>query len=166
MSYCFDTSAFLCMGRRTYPDYPRDVFPQLWENVEVIIESGRLFICQEAFEEMLGPSGENQDEMVMWLKQMKDRHGSFFNATDEAIQMRAKEISADYPKLIDKNREKDADPFVIAHAQERGAVVVTQERALQQPRRQEIRKIPNVCQRLGIKCINLVDFMRRESMQF
>jgi len=56
-----------------------------------------------------------------------------------------------------------ADPFVIALAKVEDLIVVTGERAtnnLAKP------KIPDVCNDMGIECINILDLMRREGWQF
>jgi hypothetical protein len=47
-----------------------------------------------------------------------------------------------------------ADPFIIAHAKINQAIVVTQEK----PKPMSA-KIPNICEHLGIECINLQKFM-------
>lgn len=173
-SYCFDSGAFLYMARNRYPLYPRDVFPQLWEKVEALVGNGQLFICQEAFEEMSGgrhmsaANKPNEDELILWLEKMKSRHLSFVRKTDDNIQRYAEKISGDYPLLVDQSRQKDADPYLIAHAQDSNAVVVTQEllpkRSDVEPKR--MRKIPDVCKHLNIECVDLVGFMRKESMVF
>ena len=54
-----------------------------------------------------------------------------------------------------------ADPFVIASEYERGASVVTEE-----INRVNAGKIPNVCARFGVECINLQELMEREGWSF
>lgn len=172
--YCFDSSAFLYMGRFRYPYYPRDVFPKLWKNVETLIERERLFICQEAFEEMTGgrresyQSASGADEITVWLNAMKTNRAHFCRMTNQAVQERAEEISIDHPKLIKQRRLRDADPYIIAHAREREAVVVTQELPSQNPRIRPdaMDRISTVCRHLEIPCVDLVGFMRREEMVF
>lgn len=172
--YCFDSSAFLYMGRFRYPYYPRDVFPRLWKNIETLVARGKLFICQEAFEEMAGgqressQSASSADEIAVWLNAMKTNHASFCGLTNQSAQERAEEISRDYPKLIKQRRLKDADPYIIAHARERDAVVVTQELPSQNPqvRPDAMDSISTVCRHLQIPCVDLVGFMRREQMVF
>jgi len=173
-SYCFDSGAFLYMARNRYPFYPRDVFPQLWEKVETLVENEQLFICQEAFEEMSGGQStsvankSNEDKLISWMEEMKSKNASFVRKTNENIQRCAEKISSDYPMLIDQNRPKDADPYIIAHAQISNAVVVTQELLPKKPTANPkfMGKIPDVCKHLNIECVDLVDFMRKEKMVF
>jgi len=172
--YCFDSSAFLYMGRFRYPYYPRDVFPKLWKNVETLIARGGLFICQEVFEEMAGglrassQSASGADEITVWLNAMKTNHASFCRMTNQSTQERAEEISLDHPKLIKQSRLKDADPYIIAHAWEADAVVVTQELPSRNPQvsPDTMDSISTVCRHLHMPCVDLVGFMRREQMVF
>jgi len=173
-SCCFDSGAFLYMARNRYPYYPRDVFHNLWKNVEVLVGNEQLFICQEAFEEMSGGQHKpvankpNEDEVILWLEKMKSQHTSFVRKTDDNIQRYAENISRNYPMLVDQSRPKDADPYLIAHAQDNDAVVVTQELLPKNPKTDPkfMRKVPDVCKHIGIECVDLVGFMRREQMVF
>ena len=69
-----------------------------------------------------------------------------------------------YQRLVeDRKGIYGADPFVIALAKVEDLIVVTGERAtnnLAKP------KIPDVCNDMGIECINILDLMRRERWQF
>ena len=56
-----------------------------------------------------------------------------------------------------------ADIYIIAHAWETGTTVVTEEKRTNNP---QPKKIPDVSRELGIECINLLDFMRREGASF
>jgi hypothetical protein len=61
-----------------------------------------------------------------------------------------------------KNRSV-GDPWVIALAQARGLTVVTGEKAtgsLLKP------KIPDVCKDLGVSCIEIVDFFRKQGWRW
>ena len=82
---------------------------------------------------------------------------------DEAIQKRVAEILGKYPRLVDtlKGRSQ-ADPFVIATAMERDAVVVTGEimGTATKPR------IPFVCQAEGIRCITFLEMIRELKLTF
>ena len=110
----------------------------------------------------------NEDKLILWLEEMKTKYSFFVHKTDEKIQRYAEKISGDYPMLIDQNRLKDADPYIIAHAKSSNAVVVTQELLPQKPQTDPsiMRKIPDVCTHLGISCVDLVNFMRQEKMVF
>lgn len=90
----------------------------------------------------------------------------FFYPLDEDIQHATQQILRDpkFQRLINTQKNRSmADPFVIAMAQVRKAVVVTEEQRV--PNRKKV-KIPDVCDVLGIRCITVVDFMRENGMGF
>lgn len=53
----------------------------------------------------------------------------------------------------------DADPWVIAHARRSGAVVVTYEEFVANPKPTKPPKIPNVCDDLDIKWVDTIGFL-------
>jgi len=80
----------------------------------------------------------------------------------------AQAIQGQLPDLLDPKAEFDeADAYVIALAQLREGIVVTQETPAAEkrdPRRSHF--IPDVSRDLGIPCINLPGLMRREGWTF
>ena len=54
-----------------------------------------------------------------------------------------------------------ADPFIIAKAKYREAVVITEENCPSNGA-----KIPNICQHFGIECVKLEGFLIREDWKF
>jgi hypothetical protein len=68
--------------------------------------------------------------------------------------------------LVDNTKQRSlADPWVIAHAMKAGACVVTKEN-LETALNSKRIKIPNVCQNLGIRCINDFDMIRELKVSF
>ncbi len=60
--------------------------------------------------------------------------------------------------------ESGGDPWVIALAQDLpNGIVVTQEKKSRNPDKP---KIPNVCDNLGIECIDLIGLFRKEDWTF
>jgi len=47
--YCIDTSALIDFNRT----YPRDVFPSLWEKMELMVKNGNLIAPKEVLNEIL-----------------------------------------------------------------------------------------------------------------
>lgn len=154
MIYCIDTSALMDAWARWYP---RDVFPTLWDNLDSLIEDGRLISSEEVLQELERKEG---DALHQWA-----RHRSrLFAPLDEGIQRAVSVIMANHPRLVDGRTGKSyADPFVIATAQVRKSTVVTGERPTGNPNRP---KIPDVCKRLGIRCISFTDLIRQERWRF
>lgn len=151
--YCFDTSALLDAWNRNYPP---DVFPQLWRAIEESIASGVVIAPEEVRVEF----AKKDDALLKWAKKQR----GLFCDLDSEQQVSAGEILAQFPKLIDTRRGRSgADPFVIALARVRHAVVVTGENddgTVERP------KIPTVCSALGIRSIKVLEFIREKRWVF
>ena len=117
MAYCVDTSGWLDGWERHYPP---DVFPTLWTRIEGLVDAGEILSSEEVYVELQ----KKADELHDWVKD----HKRMLVPLSEEIQQRAAELLRDYPRLVDTLRRRSkADPFVIATAMERGAVVVSGE---------------------------------------
>ena|SRR6266478_1626551 len=153
MPYCVDTSGWLDGWQR---HYPQDVFPTLWTRIDGLVATGEIISSEEVYVELERKS----DELHDWIKARKQ----MLVPLDEAIQVRAAKLLAEHPRLVDTLRGRSkADPFVIATAMERNAVVVTGEIStgnLDKPR------IPDVCQVKSIRCINFLQMIRELSLSF
>ena len=147
MDYSFDTSAIVNAWRRYYPP---DLFPSLWANLESLIEDESAV----ATEAVLWELEQKDDEILKWALQR--RH--FFILVDETLQYAVREILRDFPRLLDnRSNRSGADPFVIALAQVYNLTVVTYERqtnSLQRP------NIPDVCDTLNVRCIDVLELVR------
>ncbi len=152
-AYCIDTNALVDLWRRLYP---KDVFPSLWKNIEELIRSGALITPREVLNEL----EQIDDDLLKWLKTQR----SMIVGLQSEHQDRVKEILRIYPTLIEPNKTiPDADPFVIALAMTESAIVVTNERLAGPGGRP---KIPNVCLKYQIKCLNLLEFFRVQKWNF
>ena len=153
--YCFDSSSFLWAERRKHPLYPCDVFPSLWRELETMVTAGKIFVCQEAYDEMAGQRKQT-DTIAEWLRERKKQSPRFVVPTDQQKQRAVEKIIRDFPKLIG-----GADAYLIAHAKVERAAVVSEET----PKGNDS-KIPDVCGRLNVRCLYLVDFMRENGIIF
>ena len=153
MKYSIDTSAILDGWRRYYPP---DVFPNLWQNLDELINIGEL----RATEEVLSELGKIDDKVYNWAK---DR-SQLFVPIDKGIQQVVSKISQNYKGLVDAGSHRSyADPFVIALALINKSCVITGEHPtgnIEKP------KIPDVCRGLGIRCVNLLIFIREQGWVF
>ncbi len=153
MNHSIDTSAILHAWRRAYPP---EVFPALWQRFDELIDQGQLIATEEVLVEL----ERKDDEVYKWARV----HRRMFIPTDQDIQRAVENILRDYTGLLDPRRERSgADPFVIALAQLRGCTVVSNERPTGSPVRL---KIPTVCHALGIKCIDLLQFIKEQGWVF
>jgi predicted nucleic acid-binding protein len=152
MPFCVDTSAWLDGWRRNYPP---DVFKTLWASIETLVDEGVIIASDEVYVEI----AKKDDDLHDWIQARK----AMLVAPEEAIQERVAELLGKYPRLVDTAKGRSqADPFVIATAIERGAVVVTGELmgTAEKPR------IPFVCQAEGVRCITFLEMIRELKLTF
>ena len=64
MAFCVDTSAWLDGWNR---DYPRDVFPTLWQNIEERVAANEIIASEEVYVELQ----KKDDDLHDWIKQME-----------------------------------------------------------------------------------------------
>ena len=151
--YVFDTSALMEWQARYYPT---DIFASLLAKVDGLIAEHRL-LAPKLVEEELGAVGTA--ELEAWAKARPAVFASLAEviAGTQAIQNR-------FPGLRDPKAEfEEADAYVIALAQLREGIVVTQETSAAEkknPKRTHF--IPDVCRELGLPCISFLGLMRRE----
>ena len=152
MTYCFDTSVFINAWQR---DYPPDVFPTVWNNIEQLITNLRILAPEEVRVEL----ERKDDEVLKWAVE----RAYMFIPIDGAIQVAVTDILRRYPRLIDTRKSRSgADPFVVALAQIRDLTVVTYEK---ETRNMERPNIPDVCEALNIEQIPFLKLARRERWQ-
>jgi hypothetical protein len=153
MPYCVDTSGWLDGWQR---HYPADVFPTLWTKLDDVIATGEIITSEEVYVEIK----RKADDLHDWIQACKQ----MLVPLDEPIQIRAAALLTEFPRLVDTLRGRGkADPFVLATAIERNAIVVTGEvmtGKMDKPR------IPDVCQLKGIRCINFLQMIRELKLTF
>ena len=151
--YAVDTNVFMDWQARYYPT---DVFTSLPSRIEALMADHRVFSPQ-LVEEELGAVGTA--ELSAWAT----AHSDIWVPTAELLAP-ALAIQGRFPGLRDPKADfEEADAYVIALAQTRGGVVVTQETSAAEKRNpKRTHFIPDVCRELGLPCISLLGLMRRE----
>jgi len=123
--------------------------------LESLAQKGVVFSTTEVKREI----EKIDDDLLKWCKGK-----NFFKAPNEDVQQRMKEILEKYPNLIDPLKGRSiADPWVIAHAGSENAVVVTLERKAIKTGQV---KIPDVCEKEEIECIDIYDLIKRLKIEF
>jgi hypothetical protein len=124
--------------------------------LEEKIAAGQVIAPEEVLNEF-----KKKDDAVFKLAKKQLR---FIVDLDIAQQQRVTEILTGFPKLIDTRKGRSgADPFVIALAMVRGAVVVTGENddgTAERP------KIPTVCTAFGVRSLKPLAFIRENGWVF
>jgi Domain of unknown function (DUF4411) len=149
MSFSLDSSALLDAWARYYPI---DVFPTVWVKMDEAARQGRIFVVDEVVSELK----KKDDGIYEWIK---DRE-RIIVPIDEEIQRALSHIMGKYPRLVDTRKNRSGcDPWVIGLASARGLTVVTAEKPsgnLTKP------KIPDVCGDLGVPCVEVIAFFRKQ----
>lgn len=151
--YVFDSNIFIGLERRQ----PRDVYPSVWKKIDELMEDGTIISSAEVFDELsLG-----DDTLSTWAKSRKES----FLPSEISLQERVRKILAEDRGLVEGGKKRNnADPFVIALAQEKYCVVVTEEARSNNP--STAPKIPDICEKYGVQHINFVGFMREMKLTF
>ncbi|MFC3832126.1 MULTISPECIES: DUF4411 family protein [Deinococcus] len=154
MAYCLDSSSLIHAWSRTYPI---EHFPSLWANIKNGIDSGLIFVCRDVLLEL----EKKDDGLHDWLKQNLTE--SQMLDLDGEVQNQLRIILADYPKFVESRGIRNgADPIVIATSKAHDLTVVSEEQLSLDGKRV---KIPNVCQDIGVNCINFMTLIKEVKLR-
>jgi hypothetical protein len=154
LKYSLDTSALLDCWVRYYPP---DVFPQVWEKLDQLVEARILIASEEIVVELK----RKHDGVYRWAH---DRSGMLVPTSNEEVQQAVSKILAVHPKLIDERASRSgADPWVIAVAHVFRCSVLTGERPSRSPKRPHI---PDVCDAMSIRWVDMLQLFRDQHWVF
>jgi hypothetical protein len=156
--YCLDANVLIQAWQKYYsPKFCADY----WRLLNEFGKSEMIFIPQNVFEEIV----RTEDELTDWLKNSNIP----IKAVDGSVTNCLKNIYAANPLhqyLVDNTKQRSlADPWVIAHALNENACVVTKEEKVSAFNSTRI-KIPNVCDNMGIRWINDFQFVEELNIRF
>ena len=153
--YCIDTSSLISAWRF---DYPPDIFRSLWTQLDELIKQNRIFSSLEVLLELK----QGGDAIYEWA----NARNHIFLEADDKIQTAVSSIMDKYPSFIPEFSAHGiwADPYIIAMAHIKSLTVVTGEKANGPGAKKP--KIPNICQNLGIECIDFLSLIRQEGWMF
>lgn len=150
--YVFDSNVFIGLQQRQ----PRDIYPSVWNKIDELIDNGTIISSREVYDEL----SVGDDALAEWAKEKKDS----FWPSEVSIQQRVRIILTEHRGLVEGGKKKNnADPFVIALAQENKCAVVTEEVRTNNPLSP---KIPDVCEKYGVKYMNFIGFVRELKLVF
>ncbi len=145
-TYCLDANVLIQAWQKYYA--PR-FCPTYWEVLNTLGKRGVIFLPELVYEEIV----RTEDDLSKWVKSSDIE----IRKMDESVTFCLKHIFDANPihkHLVDNIRGRSqADPWVIAHAIKENAIVVTKEKKITAASSKRIR-IPNVCDNMGIKCID------------
>ena len=150
--------------------YPPDIVPEFWDHLLSLIQQDRIIICDPVYQEIM----YQDDDLSKWLK--TNVNGALVEPTDEDLIFVKEKIMSEYEQKfsnwfnLDDPNGLSADPFLVATAAVRKAVVVTNESKKIMQANTPISKVPNACDSFGVECIcsdpknhrqsSIVDFLR------
>ncbi len=157
-TYCLDANV-LIHGWQDY--YSPKLCPEYWDVLNQLGDRGTIFIPAMVQEEIV----RTDDDLSHWLQGSRIPVHQIDGPVTECLQT----IYSKNPVhrlLVDNTRYRSlADPWVIAHAIHENAVVVTKEENITAANSSKI-KIPNVCENMGVQCINDFQMLGRLGIRF
>lgn len=157
-TYCLDANVLIQAWQKYYsPKF----CPSYWEILNDLGSQGRIFVVEEVFNEIT----RTEDDLCEWLKASKIPVRKIDGNVTKCLQdIYAKDPA--HKTLVDNTKARSlADPWVIAHALNEKAVVVTKEEKVTALNSNRI-KIPNVCDNMGVTWINDFEFVSELNIQF
>jgi hypothetical protein len=155
--YVFDTNSL----SNVLNHYYRDRFPSFWEKFDEMVDNKKVISVREARLEL---KGKFDDATIDRLKVHNDDFFEEPGVEELAFVTEIYSVSH-FRQNLDKKKLLQggyfADPFIIAKARIKGAIVVTEE-----DRPQNGVRIPNICDHFGIGCEKLEGFLVREDWRF
>lgn len=156
--YCLDANVLIQAWQKYYsPKF----CPDYWALLNELGAKGQLFLPQMVFEEIT----RTEDDLTEWLKSSTIPIHKIDGATTEYLK-RIYNADPSHRYLVDNTKQRSlADPWVIAHAINENACVVTKEEKVMAANSTRI-KIPNVCDNMGVRCINDFQLIEELNIQF
>ncbi|WDL69612.1 DUF4411 family protein [Helicobacter winghamensis] len=159
--YLIDTNIFI---ESAYRFYAFDICPRFWDFLDKCSRLDSVKSINKVYDEITSANNDLQN----FKERLKSR--GFFLPIENITSKSYAEISQtlltmQYTQKAIQDFSNGADYFLIALAYQDSYTIVTHETKSGNNAKQTI-KIPNVCQRLGICCIDVAEFLRQEQARF
>jgi rRNA-processing protein FCF1 len=156
--YCLDANVLIQAWQKYYS--PK-ICPDYWEILNELGKQFKVFIPEEVKDEIV----KTEDDLSKWLKSSSI---PIQKTNEKVIECWQKILQTDplHKLLVDNIKGRSlADPWVISHAMEKNATVVTKEIKETALNTKRI-KIPNVCENMGVRWINDFEFILELGIKF
>ena len=162
--YCIDANVLIQSWQKYYSPV---LCPDYWDILNELGKQGRIFIPEEVKNEIVVADhpDKTEDDLSKWLKRSSI---PIHKPTENVIACWQKILRADpiHKLLVDNIKGRSlADSWLIAHAMDSKATVVTKENIESAMNSGRI-KIPNVCQNMGVRCIDDFEFLKEIGVKF
>ena len=139
-----------------------DIAPSFWRLLDEQAEAGVICSSTVVYRELVA----GDDELTIWAKQRKGT--GLFRDPSEDVQRVFNEVAVyvqtRYPEHQSQTFLDGADAWVIAHAKVEDAVVITHETMVDDYSKKP--KIPNICKRFDVNCLNTYSMLRNLGARF
>ncbi len=156
--YCLDSNVLIQAWQKYYsPKY----CPSYWDLLNQLGNQKQILIPQMVYDEIV----RTDDELSEWLKASQIEVKPITNAVTTLLR---KIYDADpfHKFLVDNKKGRSlADPWVIAHAIDENAIVVTKEEKVTALNTNKI-KIPNVCDNMKVPWMNDFEMISELGVKF
>ena len=167
--YVVDTSFLIEIHKR----YPEKTLPGIWKDLDTLIREGRVIAPEYVRSEI----NRQDDELKEWV----NNHNDMFENISPELLVTTSVVVNRFTRTAHAMSQKPdhADPFVVGLAiklarqtrfEPRIIVVIAEEKhkLADNPglRDNEIEKIPDVCEKLGITCVTHLEMFKREGFRF
>jgi Domain of unknown function (DUF4411) len=156
--YCLDANVLIQAWQKYYS--PK-VCPSYWDLLSSLGAENKIFMPVIVYEEII----RTDDDLSNWLKSSDIP----IRKIDEQVAKCLQDIyssNPDHKFLVDNTKARSlADPWVIAHAMNEKAIVVTKEEKVTALNSMKI-KIPNVCDNMNVPWINDFQLIRELGIRF
>jgi hypothetical protein len=162
--YCLDANVLIQAWHKYYAP---DLCPDYWDVLNQLGYQRRIFIPEEVKNEIIVTDDKEntEDDLSKWLKRSSI---PIHKPTENVIRCWQVILQANplHKLLVDNIKGRSlADPWVVSHALNIKATVVTKENLETALNAKRI-KIPNVCENMKIRCIDDFTFVKEIGMKF
>ncbi|MCX2683761.1 DUF4411 family protein [Campylobacter sp. MIT 21-1685] len=159
--YLIDTNIFI---ESAYRFYAFDICPGFWDFLDKCSQLDSIKSINKVYDEITSDNTNLQD----FKEKLKNR--GFFLPIGSITPSSYTKISQtlqtmQYTQQAVTDFSSGADYFLVALAYQESYTIVTHEAKSSNNAKNTI-KIPNVCERLEINCIDIAEFLRREQARF
>lgn len=163
--YCLDANVLIQAWQKYYAP---EICPDYWDILNELGKQKRIFIPEEVRNEIIvtDDKEKTEDDLSKWLK----RSSIPVRKPTESVIICWQNILQANPlhkMLVDNVKGRSiADPWIISHALDINAIVVTKESPIKSPNAKKPVTIPNVCDNMGIRWIDDFTFVREMGLKF
>lgn len=165
-NYLLDSNFFIQAHRSIYP---LDIVPSFWQKTRELADTGIILSIDKVKAELYD-KGSHEDRLKEWC--ISNLPDDFFKDSASVLPnyidiIRWANSNNDHftgRALQEFSETNLADPWLVAYALEHNLKIVTYE--VSQPDRKNRVKIPEVCNKFGVKYVNTIEMMRELNESF